>query len=146
MNWIPELVTGGDAQMEALVPEALTARSMCRRKQYGKALGVLWQMLRRARRAESKEREAFVLIQIGKVYRNWIWDIALKFFRDGLVAAEECGFKRGEMVANNAIGELYYAWGKQDKAILEAIAEVNIFSISWNVLGPCRSALSSFSS
>ena len=117
MNWIPQLVTGGDDKIVALVPEALEARGLCRQKQYGRALGILWQMLRLARRSDSKEREAFVLIHIGKVYRNWIWDIALKFFRDGLAAAQGCGFKRGEMIANNAIGELYYAWGKQDEAL-----------------------------
>lgn len=117
MNWVPQLVSSRDEKIKALVPEALKARGLCRQRQYGKALGILWQMLQVARGADSREREAFVLIHIGKVYRNWIWDVALKFFRDGLAAAEACGFKRGEMVANNAIGELYYAWGKQDKAL-----------------------------
>jgi len=117
MNWVPQLVNGGDEKIKAMGPEALKARALCRQRKYGKALGILWQMLRVARGSESRQHEAFVLIHIGKVYRNWIWDIALKFFRDGLAAAEACGFTRGEMVANNAIGELYYAWGKQDKAL-----------------------------
>ena len=117
MNWVPQLVSHGDEKIKALGPDALKARALCRQHRYGKALGILWQILRDARGSGSREREAFVLIHIGKVYRNWIWDIALKFFRDGLAAAETCGFKRGEMVANNAIGELYYAWGKQDKAL-----------------------------
>jgi len=117
MNWVPQLISGGDEKIKALGPEALKARALCRQRKYGKALGILWQMLRVARGSGSRQHEAFVLIHIGKVYRNWIWDIALKFFRDGLAAAEACGFTRGEMVANSAIGELYYAWGKQDKAL-----------------------------
>ena len=140
MNWTPQLVDSEDAGMEALVPEAHKARGLCRRKQYGKALGVLWEMLRSARSSRSREREAFVLIHIGKVYRNWIWDIALKFFRDGLAAAEACGYERGVMVANNAIGELYYAWGKQDMALdyftrsLEAASELDDQSSQRDIL------------
>ena len=115
MNWETQLAES--VQAEALVPRALEARNLCRQKAYGRALEILWGMLRSARREASPEREAFVLIHIGKVYRNWIWDIALKFFDDGLAVARGCGFTRGELIAHNAIGELHYAWGNYDRAL-----------------------------
>ena len=117
MNWECQLAEAVEDRTEAFVPQALEARNLCRQKKYGKALEVLWGMLRAARGVESMEQEAFVLIHIGKVYRNWMWDVALKYFRDGLALAKACGFKRGEMIANNAIGELYYAWGRPDRSL-----------------------------
>jgi len=117
MNWEAQLALSMQTEAEPVVPKALEARNLCRQKAYGKALEVLWGMLRAARQAGSAHREAFVLIHIGKVYRNWIWDVALKFFKDGLAVARDCGFTRGEMTACNAIGELYYAWGDYDRAL-----------------------------
>ena len=119
MNWESQLGQAIEREptTEALGPRALTARNLCRQQQYGKALEVLWSMLRRARKGESPRQEAFVLIHIGKVYRHWIWDVALKFFHDGWSVARQCGFVRGEMIAANAIGEIYYAWEKYDEAL-----------------------------
>lgn len=117
MNWEAQLAISMQPEGESVVPQALQARNLCRQKAYGKALEVLWGMLRAARQDGSPQREAFVLIHIGKVYRNWIWDVALKFFTDGLAVAQRCGFTRGEMIAHNAIGELYYAWGDYDRAL-----------------------------
>ena len=117
MNWEHQLAVDIYDREEALLPNALKARNLCRQNRYGEAMEVLWDALRGARRSDSKKQEAFVLIHIGKVYRNWIWDIALKFYRDGLAVARSCGFKRGEMIAYDAIGELYYAWGKQEDAL-----------------------------
>ena len=117
MNWEQQLVVGIQDQGKALMPNALRARNLCRQNKYGEAMEVLWHSLRDARRSDSPKQEAFVLIHIGKVYRNWIWDIALKFYRDGLAVAQSCDFKRGEMIAYDAIGELNYAWGKQEEAL-----------------------------
>ena len=117
MNWEQQLVVGIQDQEKALLPNALRARNLCRQNKYGEAMEVLWDSLRDARRSDSQKQEAFVLIHIGKVYRNWIWDIALKFYQDGLTVAQSCGFRRGEMIAFDAIGELYYAWGKQEDAL-----------------------------
>jgi tetratricopeptide (TPR) repeat protein len=117
MNWERKLAEAIAPDPRALLPRALEARNLCRQKRYGQALEVLWQMLRAARDEVSPQREAFVLIHIGKVYRNWIWDAALKFFRDGRELSRQCGFTRGELIAESALGELYYAWGKQDRAL-----------------------------
>jgi tetratricopeptide (TPR) repeat protein len=117
MNWEQQLAVDIRDSEKALMPNALKARNLCRQNKYGAAMEVLWHMLRDARRSGSRKQEAFVLIHIGKVYRNWLWDVALKFYRDGLAVAQSCGFKRGEMTAYNAIGELYYAWGNQQKAL-----------------------------
>lgn len=117
MNWECKLAEAIPEEQSALGPKALEARNLCRQKKYGRALEVLWGMLRNARRTDSREREAFVLIHIGKVYRNWIWNLSLKFFKDGLRVAQDSGFKRGEMIAYNAMGELYYNWGKNEDAL-----------------------------
>ena len=117
MNWEQQLAVDIHDKGKALLPNALRARNLCRQNKYGEAMEVLWYSLRDARKSGSRQQEAFALIHIGKVYRNWIWDIALKFYRDGLAVAQSCGFKRGEMIAYDAIGELYYAWGKQEDAL-----------------------------
>ena len=117
MNWEHQLAIDMTGRGESLLPRAVEARDLCRQKKYGKALEVLWEMLLAARRSGGREREAFALIHIGKAYRNWIWDVALKFFQDGLEVARSCGFTRGELAACGAIGELYYAWGKQAEAL-----------------------------
>lgn len=117
MNWESQLARAVGRSDDSLAPVALRARNLCRQKKYGEALEVFWGILLDARRSDLKHHEAFALIHIGKVYRNWIWDAALKFFKDGLEVSKSCNFKRGEMIAYNAMGELYYAWGYQDKAL-----------------------------
>lgn len=117
MNWERPLTTFLESNHPSFMPGATLARDLCRQKKYGQALEVLWKMLRTARSAGSKEQEAFVLIHMGNVYRNWIPEVALKFYQDGLAAARSCSFKPGQMAAHNAMGQLHYVLGEPDKAL-----------------------------
>ena len=115
MNWECQLA-GGEQDKEWL-SDIRMAYSLCRQNKDGEALEILLNALKEVRRSGSKKREAFILIHIGKVYQKWITDIALKFYLEGLFVARSCEFKRAEMIAFNAIGELYYAEGKQNEAM-----------------------------
>ena len=101
----------------SLIPAATRARAFCRQRRYGSALEVLWTLLQHTRRAGSARQEAFVLIHIGHVYRHTCAEIAQKFFQDGLHMAQGCGFRQGEMLAHDALGELHYQGGHQERAL-----------------------------
>ncbi len=117
VNWERELAAALEGEDEALVHDAERAWDLCLDSRYGAALGILWDLLQLARQGGSPRKRAFVFLHMGEVYRNWMYDVAFKFFREALREARADGFRAGEMVACAAIAGLYRGWREPDRAL-----------------------------
>jgi hypothetical protein len=117
MNWELQLAAAMEYEDETLVSEARRARELCSRYQFGKAMAILWDGLVDARRSGPPKRLVFLLLHIGKVYENWMYDVAFKFFREALETSRDDDFPAGEMVALEAIARLYLTWREPERAL-----------------------------
>lgn len=118
MNWELQLAAAMTVEDRELLDCAKEALELSGRSRYGAALKILWRPLLVATRNDRHRHRAFLLIHMGKVYRNWMIDVAFKFFRDARDLCRSTAFERGEMVAESAIGELYLQWNEPARAIV----------------------------
>ena len=131
-----------------LVDQARVARHLLLAAKPGAALEILWSLLIQARRRQDRPSQAFVLLHMGHVYRVWMWDMAKRFYREGLDLARSCGYTVAEAVACWSEGELLLAWGEPRRAIplLEcsielAGASASIKRLALLELAACRESL-----
>jgi hypothetical protein len=117
LNWELQLATAMGYEDEEFLSGAREAREHCRGYRFGTAMGILWSLLLEARRSDSPRRIVFALLHMGKVYENWMYDVAFKFFREALEKARKVDFGPGEMVALDALGRLYRTWREPDRAL-----------------------------
>lgn len=117
MNWAIPLEVGFPNPAPELMDLAKEARELSDTGRYGAALEILWNLLIPARRAGDEARQAFLYIHMGHVYRHWMWDVAKKFYGEGMNAARSCGYTMAELVACCSMGELFQAWGEPQRAM-----------------------------
>jgi hypothetical protein len=115
-NWELQLADAMAHEDEPLLAAAREARERARRQQVGAALEILWTRLVSVPRRDGRRR-AFLLLHMGHVYRQWMIEVAFRFFRDARQLACEADFMRGEMVAECSLGRLYLDWGEPERAL-----------------------------
>lgn len=117
MNWQKPLELGYPRPDPELMELAWEARDLAEAGRYGAALEILWNLLIPARKTGDEARQAFLYIHMGRVYSHWMWDVAQKFYRQGMEAAQACGYPLAELVACCSLGELYQGWGEPHRAL-----------------------------